>query len=138
MAQETKVKSLVESYQRLKKWYLSNPGNGVVPSPTLWWVAIEKGALGSPSTKVANFTFFFLWIELPWPIRWTPSCDIRKHWTAVSTLLGHISSVYHDLPPLEIKPSTTECRAKTLPLTQDPTSHTSDPKSTSYGKCVTN
>ena len=51
---ETGVQSQVESYQRLKKWYLmqpcltlsiirygskvkwSNPGNGVAPSPTPW------------------------------------------------------------------------------------------------------
>ena len=33
------------------KW--SNPGNGVAPSPT----PIEKGAFGSPSTMVANFTY---------------------------------------------------------------------------------
>ena len=30
-------------------------------------------------------------------IRRTLTHDIRKHWTAVSTLLGMISSVYHDL-----------------------------------------
>ena len=52
MAQETRVQSQVESYQKLKKWYLippcltlsivrympkvkwSNPGKRVVPSPT--------------------------------------------------------------------------------------------------------
>ena len=52
MVQETRVRSLVESYKRLKKWYLmppclaltiikyvsrvkwSNPGKGVAPSPT--------------------------------------------------------------------------------------------------------
>ena len=28
----------------------------------------------------------------------TPTYDIYKHWTAVSTFLGLISSVYHDLP----------------------------------------
>ena len=33
-----------------------NPGKGVVPSPHLGVVAIEKGAFGSPSTKVRNFT----------------------------------------------------------------------------------
>ena len=56
----------IESYQRLKKWYLilsclthriirygsrvkwSNPGKGVGPSPT----AIEKGDFGSPSTTL--------------------------------------------------------------------------------------
>ena len=54
MAWETWVQSQVESYQRLKKWYLmppcstlsiirygsrvkwSNPGKGVAPSPTPW------------------------------------------------------------------------------------------------------
>ena len=30
-------------------------------------------------------------------IRRTPTLDIRKHWTAVSLLLGLISSVYRDL-----------------------------------------
>ena len=52
MVRETRVKSQVKSYQRLKKWYLippclslsivrygsrvkwSNPGKGVVPNPT--------------------------------------------------------------------------------------------------------
>ena len=70
MAQETRVQSQVESYQRLKKWYLilpcltlsiiryisrvkwSNPRKGVAPSPTpryssYWkgsfWVALDYG-----------------------------------------------------------------------------------------------
>ena len=30
-------------------------------------------------------------------IQWTLTHDIRKHWTAVSASLGHISSVYRDL-----------------------------------------
>ena len=39
-----------------------------------------------------------LWIELPRPeIQRTPTHDIQEHWTAVSTLLGLISSVYHNL-----------------------------------------
>ena len=33
--------------------------NGVAPSSTPSVVAIEKGAFGSPSTKVANFTYLF-------------------------------------------------------------------------------
>ena len=37
------------------KW--SNPGNGVAVSPTVV-VAFEKGAFGSPSTTVANFTLY--------------------------------------------------------------------------------
>ena len=36
------------------KW--SNPVKGVAPSPTPWCSSYRKGALGSPSTKVANFT----------------------------------------------------------------------------------
>ena len=31
-------------------------------------------------------------------IRQTLACDIRKHWTAVLTLLGFISSLYWDIP----------------------------------------
>ena len=83
MVQETWVQSQVESYQ---KWYLippcltlsniryvsrekwSNPGKGVVPTLHLGVVAIEKGAFWSPSTMVANFTYFWLickyWINL--------------------------------------------------------------------------
>ena len=70
MVKETTVQSQVESYQRLKKWYLippclntqhyrvlikgkcSNPGKGVVPSSIL--VAIEKGAFGLPLTIVSQ------------------------------------------------------------------------------------
>ena len=60
MAQETWVQSPVESYQRLKKWYLMppcltlsiirywsrvkwiNPGKGVAPSPTPWCSKLSK------------------------------------------------------------------------------------------------
>ena len=66
MVRETGVQSQVESYQRLKKWYLmlpcltlsiirygsnvkwNNPGNGVAPSLYFSVVAIEKGASESP------------------------------------------------------------------------------------------
>ena len=67
------------SYQRLLKWNLippcltlsiirygsrvkwSNPGNGVARPPLhLGVVAIEKGAFGSPSTMVANFTLLYI------------------------------------------------------------------------------
>ena len=78
---ETWVHSHVESYQRLKKWYLmplcltlsiirhgsrikwGNPGKGAAPSPTPSVVAIEKGASRSPSATVANFTFSYIWLE---------------------------------------------------------------------------
>ena len=80
MAQETEVQSLVESYQRLKKWHLiclcltlgiiryisrvkwSNPGKGVAISPTLGVAAIGKGTFGLPLTMVANFTLYKIWI----------------------------------------------------------------------------
>ena len=63
IARETWVQSQVESYQRLKKWYLmppcltlsiirygsrvkwSNPGKGVAPSPTPWCSSYRKGSL---------------------------------------------------------------------------------------------
>ena len=65
MAQEYWVQSQVESYQRLKKWYLLNTQyykvrikGKVERSPLhLGVVAIEKGAFRLPSTTVANFTF---------------------------------------------------------------------------------
>ena len=62
MARETSVQSRVESYQRLKKWYLmppgltlsfiryrsrlkwSNPGKGVGPSHTPWCSSYWKGS----------------------------------------------------------------------------------------------
>ena len=37
-----------------------------------------------------------MWIELPWPEN-PANTYARKHWTAVSTLLGLISCVYRDL-----------------------------------------
>ena len=63
IARETWIQSLVESYKRLKKWYLmpsclilsimrygsrlewSNPGKGVASSPTSWCSSYQKGSL---------------------------------------------------------------------------------------------
>ena len=63
MARETWVQSKVESYQRLKKWYLmppyltlsiirfgsrvnlGNPGKGGTPFPTSWCSSYRKGSL---------------------------------------------------------------------------------------------
>ena len=77
VVRETRVQSRVESYQRLKMWYLmprclthscrikgssvklSNAGKGVVLPLHLGVVAIKNGALGSPSTSVTNFTYVF-------------------------------------------------------------------------------
>ena len=82
MAQKTWVQSQVESYQRFKKWYLmlpclilsikrcglrvkrSNPGKGVVPSPTPWCSSYQKRAFGSASTMVANFTLLYIYIYI--------------------------------------------------------------------------
>ena len=44
-----------QHYKVRIKW--SSLGNGVAPSLHLGVVAIKKGAFGSPSTKVTNFTY---------------------------------------------------------------------------------
>ena len=82
-AHTTWVQSQVKSYQRLKKWFLMppcltvsiirygsrvkwcNPGKGVAPSPIPWCSSYRKGAFGSPSTLVANFT---LYVSKPVPL----------------------------------------------------------------------
>ena len=84
MACETGIQSQVESYKRLKKWYLiplyltlsiirhvlrvkcSNTGKGVMPSPIPHVVAIEKRAFGSPLIIVINFstTYIYAWIQI--------------------------------------------------------------------------
>ena len=54
-----------QHYKVRVKW--SNPGNGVVSFLThLGVIAIEKGAFGFPSTKVANFTYLFIHIKWIW------------------------------------------------------------------------
>ena len=71
---ETRVQSQVESYQRLKngtwchlntqyykvwiKGKVEQSRQGSSAPPKLGVVAIKKGAFGSPSTMVANFTFY--------------------------------------------------------------------------------
>ena len=42
-------------------------------------------------------------------IQRTLTQDIEKRWTALSTLFGLISSVYHDLPNRKIEQVTAEC-----------------------------
>ena len=64
MVRETGLESHVESYQRLKKWYLMPASFALIimgGSRVKWShpenvVAIENGACGSPLTKVTNFT----------------------------------------------------------------------------------
>ena len=70
-------------------------------------------------------------------IQRTVTHDIQKHLTAVSTLLGLISSVYHDLHHW-IESATTDCRAETLRLRQQSIWRTSEAKSTSHGNCTAN
>ena len=80
MAQETWVQSQVESYQRLKKWYLmlpclilsiirqgsrvkwSNPRKGVASSPTPWCSSYQKGSLQVilDYRRQLYFYFYFL------------------------------------------------------------------------------
>ena len=70
MTQETGIQTQIDSYQRLKKWYLmppclthsiirygsrvkwSNPGKGVVPFPTPWCGSYWKGSL-----RIANYFY---------------------------------------------------------------------------------
>ena len=52
-------------YKVRVKW--SNSGKGVAPPFHLGVVAIEKGAFGSPSTKCANFIYY--WCHLSWQVR---------------------------------------------------------------------
>ncbi len=78
MVPETGVQSQVESYQRLKKWYLISPcltlsikryvsrikwSNPRSPSLHLGVVAVEKETFGSLSTTLANFTYFIIYIK---------------------------------------------------------------------------
>ena len=110
---ETGVQSQVELYQRFKKWYLippclalgtlrwgsrlkwSNPGNGVAPSLTplsgSYWKGNLRVTFGSPSTKVANFTY--LQIFAKWVLWWTVMG--RSHLTSqlVGQLAGGESSI---------------------------------------------
>ena len=56
MVLDATLLSFLHYMVRIKiKW--SNPEKGVCPLLHLGVVAIEKGAFGSPSTKVTNFTY---------------------------------------------------------------------------------
>ena len=45
MVRETEVLSQVESYQRLKKWYLMMPWKGVAPSPTPRYSSLQDSKI---------------------------------------------------------------------------------------------
>ena len=58
--------------------------NGVPPPLHFGVIAIEKGAFGSPSTKVANFTFIIdiyiykrcLWFLITWCVNGGPNVEV--------------------------------------------------------------
>ena len=80
-----------------------------------------------------------LWIELPCAENLPNICT--WHTETLDSFFDLIRSHQQHIPwspPLDIKPAITECSAETLPLSQQPTSHTSDTKSTSHGNCVAN
>ena len=82
MARETWVQSQVESYQRLKKWYLmpscltlsiirygsrvkwSNPGKGVTPFPTPWCSRYRKRRLGVTVDYVRQLYFLLMYVSI--------------------------------------------------------------------------
>ena len=75
-----------------------------------------------------------LQIELPWPEN--PANTCARHIETLDSCFDLIRSHQQCIlwsPPLEIEPATTECRAKTLPLSHKSTSHTDDTESTSHG-----
>ena len=111
---ETCVQSQVTSYQRLLKWHLippcltlsniryvsrvkwSNPGKGVAPPLHLGVVAIEKGAFWSPSTTVANFTYFrviscHIYIETPSVLNVKRIVILRINFLCVAIMASWVS-----------------------------------------------
>ena len=97
IARETWVQSQVESYQRLKKWYLmppcltlsiirygsrvkwSNPGKGIAPSPTPWCCKLSKRELsGYPRlwspTLLIWLVVWVLWDINTWRLFNVKSC----------------------------------------------------------------
>ena len=92
MARETWVQSQVESYQRLKKWYLmppcltlsiirygsrvkwSNPGKGVAPSPTPWCSKLSKRQpSGHPRLWSPTLLFTLLTLKSAVVVIWNTS-----------------------------------------------------------------
>ena len=82
MVRETWVQSQVESYQRLKNWYLippcltlsniryvsrvkwSNPEKGVALSLTPWWSSYWKGSLRTRLLLITTNNSFRIWMIL--------------------------------------------------------------------------
>ena len=80
-----------------------------------------------------------LWIELPWPEN--PTNTYAWHTETLDSCFDLIKSHEQCIPwslLLETEPATTDCRAKTLQLSQQFISHTSDVKLTSHRNCAAN
>ena len=113
MARETRVQSQVESYQRLKKWYLmipcltlsiikryglrvkwSNPGKGVVPSPTSWCSSYWKGSLRI--TLDYDCQLYFTYHNSSAGVYWWQLHFSILHPTPRGSFLGwHITHIQH-------------------------------------------
>ena len=74
-------------------------------------------------------------LELPWPEN-SANTYMRhtEHWTAVSTLLGLISSAHRDLHHLGSNQQPQCAEAETLPLGHRFMPHISDDELTSHGE----
>ena len=97
MVRETGVQSLVELYQRLKKWYLMprwltlnivryrSRVSRVVPFPVLQCVAIGKGGFESPTTRV-DFTYIYIYMCV-----WEGKIDVKT--TLHSQIIVYIMNI---------------------------------------------
>ena len=101
----------------------------------IWWWGSNPGSLAIWSTP--SFPLFpgpllfdfLLWIELLWPEN--PANTYARHTGTLDSSFDLIRSHQQCIPwspPQEIEPATTDCRAETLQLSQQSTSHTSDAK----------
>ena len=114
MGRETWVQSQVESYQRLKKWYLmplcltlniiryrsrvklSNPRKGVAPSPTPWCSSYRKGKLGVTFEYFIYFTYYVLPLSSAkglYAWKWKPNYLIALHYGDTSNNYLHVAGM---------------------------------------------
>ena len=86
------------------------------------------------------FFFFYYWNNFINWITMTRKSSKRWHMTYRNTrqLFRPHQQCIPWSKPLEIKPATTDCRAKTLQLNHKSISHTSDTKLTSHSNCAAN
>ena len=100
--------------------------------------AIGTG-IGDPISNPCTKLTFFHKTELPWPENAANTCT--WHTETLDSCFDLIRSHQQYIPwspPLEIEPTTTECKAETLSLIHQPTSHTSGPKLTSHVNYIAN